>query len=152
MVKSSQIIFMEGKEIALKKLFNGSDGGIFGYLAVGYDSESDIGFTDPQIDDSASSTGNFKELDEATLEYERIPLSLYETEPVDKDTSTGKVLVKFKATLDTSNITKSQNINQIAVVDNKTIGADTKIYSATTFPTFTKTNNTAITFVIGFRL
>lgn len=137
--KKSQIIFMNGKEIALKKLFN-HDGGAFGYLAVGYSSQN--GFVDEN---------DFKELTEVST-YERIPLYLYESDPVDKDEDTGKVLVKFMATLKSSNIQESQNINQIAVVDSKNIGAETKYYSATTFPTFTKTSQSSITFVIGFRL
>ena len=148
MAKKGQVIFMDGKEIALKKLFNGNDGA-FGYLAIGY-AATDNGFEDPKASGQGTESG-FQELEDING-YHRIQLSLYETDPVDKDPDTGKVLVKFTATLDTENITQSQNINQIAVVDNASIGADTKMYSATTFPTFTKTGDSAITFVIGFRL
>lgn len=147
MAKKGQVIFMDGKERALKALFTG-DNSVFGYLAIGYVSE-DNGFEDPDANNSASSSG-FNELEE-TNGYHRIALSLH-SDPVDKDPDTGKVLVKFTATLDENNLTESQNINQIAVVDSGTIGADTHFYSATTFPTFTKTRESSITFVIGFRL
>ena len=143
--KKSQIIFMSGKEQALKALFSGPNSA-FGYLAIGYASE-DNGFLDPDKTDVSES--GFQELTEVSS-YQRIPLTL--SGSTDKDEDTGKVLVKFSATLKETNITSSQNINQIAVVDSANIGADTKIYSATTFPTFTKTEESSITFVIGFRL
>lgn len=147
MAKKSQIILMDGKERALKSLFYGENSA-FGYLAIGYVSE-DNGFEDPDGNTGAEEIG-FNELEE-TNNYTRIPLELH-SDPVDKDPDTGKVLVKFTATLNENNITESQKINQIAVVDSATIGADTHIYSATTFPTFTKTRESAITFVLGFRL
>lgn len=147
MAKKGQIIFMDGKERALKALFTG-DNCAFGYLAVGYMAE-DNGFEDPDGNNDASESG-FNELED-TNNYKRIPLTLY-SDPVEKDGDTGKVLVKFTATLDENNLTDSQAINQIAVVDSATIGADTHVYSATTFPTFIKTRESAITFVIGFRL
>ena len=149
--KSSQVIFMDGKEIALKKLFDGKNGGVFGYLAIGY-ANTDNGFIDPKRGSSneQNTSNGFNEVTESQG-YHRIPLELYATDPVDKDKDTGKVLVKFTATLDTENIQQSQPINQIAVVDNATIGADTKIYSASTFQTFVKTGESSITFIIGFR-
>lgn len=151
MTKKSQVIFMSGKEKALKALFSNSQGtAIFGYLAIGYGIDEENGFEDPDANNTATESG-FKELPE-TNDYHRIPLSLH-SDPVEKDGDTGKVLVKFTATLDENNIKQPQNINQIAVVDNaKILGADTKIYSATTFPTFQKTQDSSITFVIGFRL
>lgn len=144
MTKKSQIIFMNGKEKALKSLFYGENCP-FGYLAIGY-AENDNGFEEPNSDTESG----FKEIQKANG-YERIPLELY-PEEADKDEDTGKVLVKFQATLPTTNITSSQDINQIAIVDNKNISEDTSIYSATTFPTFTKTAESSITFVVGFRL
>lgn len=141
---------MKGKEKALKSLFSG-DSAAFGYLAIGYEREKENnGFEDPDRNDGASETG-FKELEQLN-NYHRIPLQLHTDNPVDTDEDTGKVLVKFSATLDSNNLTDAQDINQIAVVDSGTIGADTEIYSATTFPTFTKTKDSSITFVIGFRL
>ena len=141
MVKSSQIIFMDGKEEALKKLFDGKNDGVFGYLAIGYYDENDNGF---------ESVDDFKELED-TNGYHRIELSL-SSDPVQKDESTGKVLVKFTGTLDSENIQQSQAINQLAIVDTKSIGANTNYYSASTFKTFTKTSESSITFVIGFRI
>lgn len=146
MVKKSQIIFMEGKERALKDLFSRT----FGYLAVGYvEDESDNGFEDPLENDEITKTG-FNELGDAN-NYSRVPLELYTADSVERDTSTGKVLVKFSATLDESNIQDPQSINQIAIVDSSNL-SEQNIYSATTFPKFTKTSNSSITFVIGFRL
>jgi len=148
MAKKSQIIFMSGKEKALTELFAG-DNPIFGYLAIGFAS-TENGFEDPGVNGEIQETG-FYEL-EQTNGYNRIPLQLHSDNPVTVDEDTGKVLVKFSATLDENNIQNATNINQIAVVDSGTIGADTKIYSATTFPTFEKTQDSSITFVIGFRL
>lgn len=149
MAKASQIIFTDGKEEALKALFNG-DGATFGYLAVGYESENN-GFEDPSIDENATETG-FNELDDS-YGYTRVPLTLYDSNSIEKDPSTGKVLAKFSATLTENNITESQDINQIAIVNRADVGhADTKIYSATTFPPFTKNRDSAITFVIAFKL
>lgn len=140
----NQIIFMEGKEQALKSLFTG-DNCPFGFLAIGY-AENNNGF---QEETSEVSNG-FNEISEANG-YERIPLILHSDDPV-HDEDTGKVLVKFQATLSTENITVSQEINQIAIVDRQDITDATKYYSALTFPTFTKTSESSITFVIGFRL
>lgn len=146
MAKKSQIIFMDGKERALQALFDGEDS-VFGYLAIGF-AEIDNGFED--ITEEQTDNG-FHEL-QFTNNYERIPLNAT-SDPIEKDPETGKVLAKFAATLDEGNITVAQKINQIAVVDSKTVGdADTKYYSATTFPTFTKNQDSSITFVIGFRL
>lgn len=147
MAKQSQIIFMNGKEKALKTLFSEST---FGWLAVGYE-PTDNGFEDPSINTEISNSG-FNELEEANG-YTRAKLYLDEESPVSKDDSSGKVLVKFKATFDETNIMGNQNINQIAIVDNSTPGyADTNFYAATTFPTFQKSQDSSITFIVGFRL
>lgn len=148
MVKKSQIIFMDGKEEALNRLFTGDDCP-FGYLAVGYVGEEN-GFDDPAAYTEATPNG-FVELED-TNGYKRIQLKPH-SEASEKDPTTGKVLVKFTATLDTDNIKQNQSINQIAVVDSKDVkAAETKYYSATTFPTFVKNQDSSITFVIGFRL
>ena len=147
MVKKSQIIFTEGKELALKALFSDSNCK-FGYLAVGY--SEDNGFQDPKIDGDSTPNG-FKELN-GTNGYQRVQLQLHDSEP-EVDESTGKVLVRFQATLDINNIKQSQKINQIAIVDNQESGrADTKFYSATSFEPFIKSIDSSITFVIGFRI
>lgn len=153
MTKKSQIIFMDGKEIALDSLFNGEDGA-FGYLAIGYSSEDDNGFEDPKENPTATNIDpGFKEINITNIpSYKRIALQAV-SGSAEKDPDTGKVLKKYQAILDTDNISTSQNINQIAVVDSATPNdADTNIYSATTFPTFNKTSESSITFIIGFRL
>lgn len=141
--KTNQIIFLKGKEAALKKMFNESN---FGYLAIGYDPE-DLGFE--ETEDSDITSKGFLELTQGIDGYERIDLEYYSSE-VDPDTQ--KALVKFKAELKTTNIT-GHRINQMAIVDNKTgTSAETTYFSATTFPTFNKTENSSITFIIGMRL
>lgn len=145
MEKTNQIIFMDGKETALKKLFGETDSP-FGYLAVGY-AEADNGFREPTTEQN----NGFNEISATNLSYERIKLTAV-SDGTTKDPDTGKVLVKFQATLNNDNINSHQNINQIAVVDRKDISEDTKYYCATTFPTFTKSDESSITFVIGFRL
>lgn len=151
MVKKSQIIFMKGKEEALNRLFNGEQS-VFGYLAVGYVA-NDNGFEDSlEEQDGSSNQYGFVEIDQSEISsYKRVPLqSMNETT---YDESTGKVLVKFQATLNVDNIQTSQPINQIAIVDTATPNdAGTKFYSATTFQTFNKTAESSITFVLGFRL
>lgn len=148
MVKQSQVIFVNGKEKALKNLFGGENCP-FGYLAVGY-VESENGFTDEEGNDEIAETG-FVEL-EPTNNYQRMELKIDSASPVEKDYQTGKVLVRFTATMDTENVSTPQQINQIAVVDRKDIDVETQIYSATTFETFNKSSESSITFVIGFRL
>lgn len=143
--KQNQIIFLDGKEIALKALLSET----FGYLAIGY-SEVNDGFQNPDTD--TGPTG-FNEIsvtkDDPT--YERIPLVPY-GETV-KDTSNGKVLCKFTADLDIENIQRHIPINQFAIVNTSTPNdVNTKIYAASTFTEFKKDNSIAITFVIGLRL
>lgn len=147
MAKKSQIIFMDGKEQALRLLFNKDIENSFGYLAVGF-AETDNGFEDPRASSDPIENG-FNELNISS--YRRVSLEPHTDEP-EKDPDTGKVLVKFTATLDETNITEPQSINQIAIVDSAEVGADTNYYSATTFQTFTKTAESSITFVVGFKL
>lgn len=143
MTKSSQVIFIKGKEKALEKLFSE----VFGYLAIGYD-ENDEGFEDGA--DKTITEKGFKEIsttDEPT--YQRIKL---ENPTVTPDYDTGKVLVRFTAELPTSNIANS-TINQMAVVDTaESNAANTTYYSATTFPSFPKTDSASMTFILGFRM
>ena len=146
MATKSQVIFMGGKELALKALFTEPN---FCYLAIGYASEGN-GFEDTGSAKLEEISG-FQELEEINS-YERIKLEVDTSSPVETDPDTGKVLVKFIATLPTSNIEQEQPINQLAIVDSKDINAETNVYSATTFPKFIKTKDSSITFVIGFRL
>lgn len=148
MTKQNQIIFMSGKEKALKSLFSGGENAAFGYLAVGY-SPNGEGFEDAEATEDLTALG-FQELD-GTNDYKRVEL-VPVTNGVEKDQDTNKVLVKFEATLDENNIKNSQPINQLAIVDSGNIGQNTNIYSATTFNKFEKSSESLITFVIGFRL
>lgn len=150
MTKKSQIIFMEGKEKALDALF-GNDDATFGYLAIGCKNETDSqnGFEDPLVTQNDSTAIGFNEIQQES--YHRIKLQKV-ANGVERDPDSGKVLKKYQAVLDNENITQSQDINQIAVVDNQNTSSTTTIYSATTFQTFNKTNESSITFVIGFRL
>lgn len=141
MTRSNQIIFLDGKEAALKKIFSEH----FGYLALGYDPE-ELGFQE-STDGDIESKG-FLELTEGVNNYQRIELRFLSAE---RDPDTQKVLVKFKADLPTGNIT-GQRINQMAIVDTANTDAKTTYFSATTFPTFNKTSNSSISFVIGMRL
>jgi hypothetical protein len=145
-VKQDQIVFLEGKEIALKKLFSTSN---FGYLAIGSSETTDNGFYNPPSTDP--SDNGFHEIsqinDDAT--YMRIPLVPLGATQIDKDT--GKVLVKFSADLDIDNIQSDININQFAIVDSADVDSPTNIYAAATFSNIPKNNELAITFIIGFR-
>lgn len=143
--KKDQLIFIDGKELALRSLFTET----FGYLAIGY-SETNDGFQNPTTD---TGDNGFHELSQTSDDptYMRIPLVPY-GEPV-KDIDNGKVLYKFTADLDIDNIQRNILINQFAVVNSKTVGdVHTKIYAASTFTEFRKDDTIAITFVIGFRL
>ena len=139
MTKKTQMFFTDGKIEVLKRMFTGTNCP-FGYIAVGY-SEDNTGF---------ESTSDFKEI-QAT-DYYRVALSIDESSQPEVDTDTGKVLVKFTATLGIDNIISEKKINQLAVVDTSTPGASTKFYCATTFTEFTKTSDSSITFKLGFRI
>ena len=149
MVKKSQIIFMDGKEQALRLLFDYTRENAFGYLAVGF-SENNDGFEDPKASSEPIESG-FNEITNGS--YQRVQLEPYTGgENPERDPDSGKVLMKFAATLQEENISEPTSINQIAIVDSEEIGADTNYYSATTFQTFQKTGNSSITFVVGFKL
>ena len=159
MTKKNQIIFMKGKELALKHLFGTEVPSPFGYLAIGHSTTEVNGFVDPlatnnstlSADELGPYNNGFMELPEGN-NYHRIPLNL-RTNDITYDQDTGKVLVKFEATLSEDNIISSEVINQLAIVDDASVqSANTNFYSATVFPDFTKSDQSSITFVIGFRL
>lgn len=139
MTKKSQMFFTTGKKEVLKKIFTG-DNCAFGYVALGF-AESNNGF---------EQESDFKEID--SVDYYRIPLSIDSSSQVEVDSDSGKVLMKFSATLGIDNIIEEKQINQLAVVDSSTISAETKFFCATTFSTFTKTSDSSITFILGFRI
>lgn len=129
--KQQQIIFSKGKEHALESLFTS----IFPYLALGYIDE-DNGFTNSEED--------FKEIDKTQHPtYKRVPIS-YSTSTSDIDT--GVVSVEFIANIDIDNIEDDVNINQFAICD--CAEGNTIFYAASTFPTYTKNGQMAITFVL----
>lgn len=141
--KKSNIIFMEGKEKVLQKLFD-SNG--FGYLAVGYNSSNDTnGFVNLDQDDENSDRG-FYEIEEST--YQRVPLSFHSI--INKDDDNGTVTAKFTAELDLDNIINNVPINQIAIVDSsdKNNQANTTYFAAAVTETFTKSERLALVFVI----
>lgn len=148
MTKQDQIIFIDGKEKGLKTLFNSDN---FGYLAIGKATEEDDnGFENPMND---SYSNGFNEIsivnDDST--YQRIPLQV--VEDTVKDIDTGKVTVKFTADLDIDNIVSGIRINQLAIVDSSdSTDPNTIMYAASTFPTFTKSEKIAITFLIEMKI
>ena len=144
MVLLSKIIFSEGKELAMKGMFDTSETHSFPWIALGHVNNNN-GFEDTQNPGAAGN--HFEEISDET--YSRIPLKYKST---DIDTDSGKVTVLFEAQLDYQNISTTHSINQLAVVDNgQANSANTKFYSATVFPEFSKNSQNAMTFVIGFR-
>lgn len=142
--KQSQIVFLDGKEIALKALCENT----FHFLAIGH-ADEDNGFQNPDTDTGPTGFNEITAEEDPT--YERIPLIPYGKTV--KDIDSGKVLCKFTADLDIDNIQRNIKINQFAIVNTKTVGdVNTKIYAASTFTSFLKDNSIAITFVIGLRL
>ena len=144
MTKTDQIVFMKGKEAGLKKLFSSEN---FGYLAIGKSAvEGDNGFENPLTDQDSNGFNEISTINDDST-YSRIPLV-----PMDdtiEDRESGKVRVKFTADLDIDNIVESLNINQLAIVDSSdSSNPNTIIYAASTFPTFTKNEKIAITFLI----
>ena len=143
--RKDQIVFLDGKEEAMRTLFSSEH---FGYLAIGYTNPNN-GFINPETD---TDDIGFHEISQTTDDatYLRIPLTPY-GEAI-KDLDNGKVLCKFSADLDIDNIQRNTPINQYAIVNSATPGdVNTRVYAASTFPTFTKNNKIAITFVVGFR-
>ena len=67
--KQSNIIFMEGKEKVLEKLFSSTE---FGYLAVGYNSSNDTnGFINVDTENETSVNGFYEITEDST--YQRDP-------------------------------------------------------------------------------
>jgi len=142
--KKNNIIFMDGKEKVLQRLFSSQD---FGYLAVGYNNSSDSnGFQeiDPNNENSQNGFVEISQVQSST--YSRVPLVF---ESSTKDPDTGKVTAKFTAELDIDNIIEDIPINQIAIVDSLEVqDASTKFFAASVTETFSKNEKLALVFVI----
>lgn len=148
MTKQDQIVFMDGKIKGLQTLFSKDN---FGYLAIGKaEEENDNGFENPTNDTDPSGFNEISVVNDDSS-YSRIPLN--DISDIVKDTDTGKVTVKFTADLDIDNITSGIRINQLAIVDSsESTDPNTIIYAASTFPTFTKSEKIAITFLIEMKI
>lgn len=144
-VKQDQIIFIDGKESAMRALFSEKN---FGYLAIGSTETNENGFYNPESDEDDNGFHEISQIDDDAT-YMRVPLVPFGD--AQKDYDTGKVLCKFTADLDIDNIQSDVPINQFAIVDTSDVNAPTTLYSAATFTTIPKNNELAITFVIGFR-
>lgn len=141
--KQNNIIFLEGKEKVLQKLFSSTE---FGYLAVGYNSSDDTnGFINVDHDDDITPNGFYEISDDST--YERVPLSFHSI--INRDSDNGKVTAKFTAELDLDNIINNVPINQIAIVDSSEKGdASTTFFAASVTEEFIKSEKLALVFVI----
>lgn len=141
--KQSNIIFMEGKEKVLEKLFSSTE---FGYLAVGYNSSNDTnGFINVDTEDETSVNGFYEITEDST--YQRVPLSFHSI--LNRDEDNGKVTAKFTAELDVDNIINNIPINQIAIVDSSEKNdASTTFFAAAVTEDFTKSEKLALVFVI----
>ena len=141
--KQSNIIFMEGKEKVLEKLFSSTE---FGYLAVGYNSPNDTnGFINVDTEDETSVNGFYEITEDST--YQRVPLSFHSI--LNRDEDNGKVTAKFTAELDVDNIINNIPINQIAIVDSSEKNdASTTFFAAAVTEDFTKSEKLALVFVI----
>lgn len=141
--KQSNIIFMEGKEKVLEKLFSSTE---FGYLAVGYNSSNNTnGFINVDTEDETSVNGFYEITEDST--YQRVPLSFHSI--LNRDEDNGKVTAKFTAELDVDNIINNIPINQIAIVDSSEKNdASTTFFAAAVTEDFTKSEKLALVFVI----
>ncbi len=141
--KQNNIIFLEGKEKILEKLFSSTE---FGYLAVGYNSSNDTnGFINVEPDDETNTNGFYEISEDST--YQRVPLSFQSI--INKDEDNGKVTAKFTAELDLDNIINNVPINQIAIVDSSEKGdASTTFFAAAVTEDFIKNEKLALVFVI----
>lgn len=141
--KQSNIIFMEGKEKVLEKLFSSTE---FGYLAVGYNSSNDTnGFINVDTENETSVNGFYEITEDPT--YQRVPLSFHSI--LSRDEDNGKVTAKFTAELDVDNIINNIPINQIAIVDSSEKNdASTTFFAAAVTEDFTKSEKLALVFVI----
>lgn len=141
--KQSNIIFMEGKEKVLEKLFSSTE---FGYLAVGYNSSNDTnGFINVDTENETSVNGFYEITEDST--YQRVPLSFHSI--LSRDEDNGRVTAKFTAELDVDNIINNIPINQIAIVDSSEKNdASTTFFAAAVTEDFTKSEKLALVFVI----
>lgn len=142
--KQTNIIFMEGKEKVLEKLFSTTE---FGYLAVGHNDSLDTnGFINVDKEDENSVNGFYEISTDST--YERVPLSFHSI--LNRDSDSGKVTAKFTAELDLDNIVNNVPINQIAIVDSadKNNKASTTFFAAAVTEEFIKNEGLALVFVI----
>lgn len=136
--KKSNIIFMEGKEKVLQKLFSSSE---FGYLAVGYNQSTDD--TNGFINEDQN---GFHEITEDST-YQRVKLDFQSI--INTDHDNGTVTAKFTAELDLDNIINNIPINQIAIVDSDDKNnASTTFFAASTTEEFIKSNRLALVYVI----
>ena len=143
--KKNNIIFMNGKEKVLQKIFDSSN---FGYLAVGYNISSDTnGFVNPDSEETVLDNGFMEISSGQSTTYSRVPLSFHSI--VDKDSDNGKITAKFTAELDLDNIIEDIPINQIAIVDTDLVGdASTTFFAASVTEEFKKNERLALVFVI----
>lgn len=142
--KKTNIIFMDGKEKLLQKLFAAD---CFGYLAVGYSGTEDTnGFIniDSENDGEASDRGFIEIVDDTT--YARVPLHFESIS--NRDDDNGKVTGRFTAELDLDNIISNIPINQIAIVDSSERQQDTTFFGASVVDTYTKNEKLSLVFVI----
>lgn len=141
--KQNNIIFLEGKEKILQKLFSSTE---FGYLAVGYNSSDDTnGFINVDPEDEVTPNGFYEISEDST--YARVPLSFHSI--INRDEDNGKVTAKFTAELDLDNIINNIPINQIAIVDSDDKNsASTTFFAAAVTETFVKSEKLALVFVI----
>lgn len=141
--KQNNIIFMEGKEKVLEKLFSSTE---FGYLAVGYNSSDDTnGFINVNTEDETSVNGFYEITEDST--YTRVPLSFHSI--INRDNRNGKVTAKFTAALNLDNIVNNIPINQIAIVDSsEKMDPSTTFFAAAVTEKFIKSEKLALVFVI----
>lgn len=142
--KQNDIIFIEGKEKLLQKLFSSSN---FGYLAVGYneDTTDSNGFANIDPNDESSVNGFYEISSDPT--YQRVALSYHSI--TSKDLSSGTVTAKFTAELDLDNTINNTPINQIAIVDSSDkTNASTTYFAASVTEKFIKNEKLALVFVI----
>lgn len=141
--KQNNIIFIEGKEKILEKLFNDTG---FGYLAVGYNNSNDVnGFININPESETEKNGFYEISEDST--YQRVPLSFHSI--INKDEDNGKVTAKFTAELDLDNIINNIPINQIAIVDSaQKEDASTTFFAAAVTEDFIKSEKLALVFVI----
>lgn len=146
--KSQQLIFTKGKQELLNKIFID----FFPYLAVGSNTDDVNGFINPQTDDETNGFFEISQSEEPT--YERVKLNPTGNICVDYDT--GKVSVEFEALIDTNNIIGSNGtsvvIDQFAICDSQDINANTIFYAASTFPSFNKNDDIAISFILEMKI